>query len=72
MDYFEQVCVDIAKYKKLTDHYEVWAKCGVMGCDAKACKALNVYAALRDLGHTLIQGGHDDEESLRLYQEACK
>lgn len=73
MDYFEQVCADIAKYKKMSEHYEAWAKEEfVKGCDAKACKALNAYVALRDLGHTMIQGGRDDEESLRLYQEACR
>lgn len=69
MDYFEQVCADIAKYKKMSEHYEAW---GVKGCDAKACKALDAYVALRHLGLTMIQGGHDDPESLRLYQEACK
>jgi hypothetical protein len=71
MDYFEQVCADIAKYKKMADRYEAWAKSGVMRCDAKACKALDAYVALRHLGLTMIQGGHDDPESLRLYQEAC-
>lgn len=76
MNNFEQVCADIAKYKKMAQHYEEWTKCRDLssetGASTKAVKALKVYSALRDLGLTMIQNGHDDIYSLRLYQEACE